>query len=72
MSAHRSWYRSDRLTWRTYNAGKGGSTVADLRARSNVKAGVSKAVPGVQDRILTISGSLEDVSAVRWAVFAVL
>lgn len=45
--------------------GKGGSTVAEIRQKSEVKAGVSKVVQGVQDRVLTVTGSLENVAAVR-------
>lgn len=42
--------------------GKGGSTVAEIRTKSDVKAGVSKVVQGVQDRVLTVTGSLENVA----------
>lgn len=42
--------------------GKAGKNVADLREQTNVKAGVSKPVPGVSDRVLTISGLLENVA----------
>lgn len=45
--------------------GKGGKTVADLREATGTKAGVSKAVPGVHDRIFSVSGGLEGVSKVR-------
>lgn len=38
--------------------GKAGKNVADLRDSTGVKAGVSKVVPGVHDRVLTITGSL--------------
>lgn len=41
--------------------GKAGKNVADLRDRTGVKAGVSKVVPGVHDRVLTITGSLSAV-----------
>ena len=44
--------------------GKQGKNVADLRDQTGVKAGVSKVVPGVHDRVLTVSGSLESVSKV--------
>lgn len=42
--------------------GKQGKNVADLRDQTGVKAGVSKVVPGVHDRVLTVTGSLESVS----------
>jgi heterogeneous nuclear rnp K-like protein 2 len=38
--------------------GKGGKNVAELRERTDVRAGVSKVVPGVHDRVLTITGPL--------------
>ncbi|KAL2312039.1 RNA-binding protein rnc1 [Schizosaccharomyces pombe] len=41
--------------------GKAGKNVAELRSTTNVKAGVTKAVPNVHDRVLTISGPLENV-----------
>lgn len=36
--------------------GRGGKNVAELRDETGVKAGVSKVVPGVHDRVLTITG----------------
>lgn len=45
--------------------GKGGANVAELREKSDVKAGVSKVIPGVHDRVLSVSGSLENVARVR-------
>ncbi|KAJ1937140.1 RNA binding protein, heterogenous nuclear RNP-K like protein [Kickxella alabastrina] len=42
--------------------GKGGKNVADLREAANVKAGVSKVVPGVHDRVLSVTGFLSDVA----------
>lgn len=42
--------------------GKAGKNVADLRDQTGVKAGVSKSVPGVQDRVLTVTGTLDGVS----------
>lgn len=42
--------------------GKGGKNVADLRDNTGVKAGVSKVVPGVHDRVLTITGGLTAVT----------
>ncbi|KAI0179974.1 hypothetical protein GGR52DRAFT_221724 [Hypoxylon sp. FL1284] len=42
--------------------GKGGKNVADLRDDTGVKAGVSKVVQGVHDRVLTISGGCDAIS----------
>jgi len=42
--------------------GKAGKNVADLRDETGVKAGVSKVVHGVHDRVLTVTGSLEGLS----------
>ena len=42
--------------------GKGGKNVADLRDETGVKAGVSKVVQGVHDRVLTIAGGSEAIS----------
>ncbi|KAI9721875.1 MAG: RNA binding protein, heterogenous nuclear RNP-K like protein [Chrysothrix sp. TS-e1954] len=42
--------------------GKAGKNVADLREETGVRAGVSKVVPGVHDRVLTVTGSLEAIS----------
>lgn len=42
--------------------GKAGKNVAEMREATNVKAGVSKVVQGVHDRVLTVSGSLEGVA----------
>jgi heterogeneous nuclear rnp K-like protein 2 len=42
--------------------GKGGQNVANLRDETGVKAGVSKVVQGVHDRVLTITGGCEAVS----------
>jgi heterogeneous nuclear rnp K-like protein 2 len=44
--------------------GKGGKNVADLREQTGVKAGVTKVVPGVHERVLSISGSVESVAKV--------
>ncbi|KAF2091774.1 poly-binding protein 4 [Saccharata proteae CBS 121410] len=38
--------------------GKAGQNVANLRDETGVRAGVSKVVPGVHDRVLTVTGSL--------------
>ena len=42
--------------------GKAGKNVADLRDETGVRAGVSKVVPGVHDRVLTVTGTLESIS----------
>ena len=42
--------------------GKQGKNVADLRDETGVKAGVSKVVQGVHDRVLTVTGALEGTS----------
>ncbi|KAI1417578.1 hypothetical protein F5Y13DRAFT_60019 [Hypoxylon sp. FL1857] len=42
--------------------GKGGKNVADLRDETGVRAGVSKVVQGVHDRVLTISGGCDAIS----------
>ncbi len=43
--------------------------MAEIRTKSDVKAGVSKVVQGVQDRVLTVTGSLENVATVCIASF---
>lgn len=42
--------------------GKAGQNVADLRDKTGVRAGVSKVVPGVHDRVLTVTGSLNAIA----------
>ncbi|KAI0348493.1 hypothetical protein BDW22DRAFT_1424650 [Trametopsis cervina] len=42
--------------------GKAGKNVADLRDQTGVKAGVSKVIAGVHERVLTVSGSVESVA----------
>lgn len=42
--------------------GKAGKNVADLREETGVKAGVSKVVQGVHDRVLTVTGALQGVA----------
>ena len=42
--------------------GKGGKNVADLRDETGVKAGVSKVVHGVHDRVLTVTGGLDGIA----------
>lgn len=43
--------------------GKGGATIANIRQVANCKAGVSKVVPGVQDRVLSVSGDPDAIAA---------
>ncbi|MBE3042876.1 hypothetical protein IMZ48_09950 [Candidatus Bathyarchaeota archaeon] len=43
--------------------GKGGKNVADLRDETGVKAGVSKVVQGVHDRVMTITGGCDAIAA---------
>ena len=42
--------------------GKEGKNVANLRDETGVKAGVSKVVQGVHDRVLTVTGALSGIS----------
>ena len=42
--------------------GKAGQNVADLREKTGVRAGVSKVVQGVHDRVLSVTGSLDSMS----------
>ncbi|KDE03497.1 hypothetical protein MVLG_06010 [Microbotryum lychnidis-dioicae p1A1 Lamole] len=42
--------------------GRGGATIATIRQDSNVKAGVSKVVPGIVDRVLSVGGSVDGVA----------
>ena len=42
--------------------GKAGKNVADLRDETGVKAGVSKVVQGVHDRVLTVTGGLDGLA----------
>lgn len=49
--------------------GKAGKNVADLRDETGVKAGVSKVVPGVHDRVLTVTGPLQG-AAQAYAIVA--
>ncbi|WOO77940.1 RNA-binding protein rnc1 [Vanrija pseudolonga] len=43
--------------------GKGGATIANVRQVASCKAGVSKVVPGVQDRVLSVSGDPDAIAA---------
>lgn len=42
--------------------GKAGANVAELRDKTGVRAGVSKVVPGVHDRVLTVLGQLDGIA----------
>ncbi|PFH54557.1 hypothetical protein AMATHDRAFT_121 [Amanita thiersii Skay4041] len=42
--------------------GKAGKNVAELRDQTGVKAGVSKVIPGVHERVLTVTGPVEAVA----------
>jgi len=42
--------------------GKAGKNVADLRDETGIRAGVSKVVPGVHDRVMTCTGQLDGIS----------
>lgn len=44
--------------------GKAGKNVAELREQTGVKAGVSKVVQGVHERVLSVSGTVEGVAKV--------
>lgn len=52
--------------------GKAGKNVADLRDETGVKAGVSKVVQGVHDRVLTITGGCEAIAKAYSIVAAAL
>ncbi|KAF8321143.1 hypothetical protein DL93DRAFT_2130556 [Clavulina sp. PMI_390] len=52
--------------------GRAGKNVADLRDRTGVKAGVSKVVPGVHERVLSISGSVEGIAKAYSLIIAQL
>lgn len=43
--------------------GKAGATIASIRNATGVKAGVSKVVPGVQDRVFSATGDVEGIAA---------
>jgi heterogeneous nuclear rnp K-like protein 2 len=48
--------------------GKEGKNVAELRETTQVRAGVSKVVQGVHDRVLTITGPLENITKAYYKV----
>ncbi|EIW86632.1 cytoplasmic protein [Coniophora puteana RWD-64-598 SS2] len=52
--------------------GKAGKNVADLRDQTGVKAGVSKVIPGVHERVLTVGGSVEAVAKAYTLIIAQL
>jgi heterogeneous nuclear rnp K-like protein len=49
--------------------GKAGKNVADMREQTGVKAGVSKVIVGVHERVLTVTGSVGAVSKVCFLSF---
>lgn len=49
--------------------GKAGKNVADMREQTGVKAGVSKVIAGVHERVLTVTGAVEAVSKVCFPSF---
>ena len=51
--------------------GKAGKNVADLREATGCKAGVSKVLPGVQERVLSVTGPLEAVCKVSHFLFVI-
>ncbi|CAD6571765.1 MAG: RNA binding protein, heterogenous nuclear RNP-K like protein [Cyphobasidiales sp. Tagirdzhanova-0007] len=50
--------------------GKAGKNVADLREATGCKAGVSKVLPGVQERVLSVTGPLEAVCKAYASILA--
>lgn len=44
--------------------GRAGKNVAELREQTGVKAGVSKVIQGVHERVLTVTGPVEGVAKV--------
>lgn len=42
--------------------GQGGSVIDSIREKTNTKAGISKLQPGTNERILTVSGTLDDAT----------
>ncbi|TRM66216.1 cytoplasmic protein [Schizophyllum amplum] len=52
--------------------GKGGKNVAELREMTGVKAGVSKVVPGVHERVLTVNGSPDAIAKAYQHIIAQL
>ncbi|KAJ3273079.1 RNA binding protein, heterogenous nuclear RNP-K like protein [Terramyces sp. JEL0728] len=42
--------------------GKGGQSVSNIREETDVKIGVNKMIPGVNERIVTVNGKLENVA----------
>jgi len=45
--------------------GKAGKNVAELREVTGVKAGVSKVIQGIHDRVLSVVGTLDGVAKVN-------
>ncbi|SCV68044.1 BQ2448_165 [Microbotryum intermedium] len=60
-NGHRHYHRIRSLSLCSVIIGRGGATIATIRQDSNVKAGVSKVVPGIVDRVLSVGGSVDGV-----------
>ncbi|KAF7320397.1 KH domain RNA-binding protein [Mycena kentingensis (nom. inval.)] len=52
--------------------GKAGRTVNEVREATNVKAGVSKVIPGVHERVLTVTGPVDAVAKAYSLIIAQL
>ena len=52
--------------------GKAGATIASIRERTGVKAGVSKVVPGVQDRVFSATGDVNGIASAYGEVATLL
>ena len=52
--------------------GKAGVTIANIREATGVKAGVSKVVPGVQDRVFSATGELEAIASAYGEIASLL
>jgi heterogeneous nuclear rnp K-like protein len=52
--------------------GRAGKNVAELREQTGVKAGVSKVISGVHERVLTVTGSVEGVTKVPTFLFVLI
>jgi heterogeneous nuclear rnp K-like protein 2 len=51
-------------------SGRGGKNVGELRDQTGVKAGVSKVIPGVHERVLTVTGPVDRVAEVSLTSFS--
>ena len=48
--------------------GEGEKNIADIWEQTGIRAGVSKAIPGAHERVLTVGGSVEAIAKVRFPV----